>query len=467
MHGFFTRKLIGALATIVWIQGGIVHAGVYHVSQDGHDANSGRSWDQAWRTLEHAGETAQAGDVVIIRKGREPYQYLPVKNSGSRGNPIIFRGEGKDNLPVITGGVKETNWSPSEIPGLWHVRTSARPIVVLEDKQPIMPATTRECTDGSWYWEKGELAYRPTRGGARDHEVWRAAVGGGIQVGNNSWIIIEDFECWLGQGACVGIDKGSNNIVRGIHARWYARGIQIRGGHHNLVEAGIFEYNREGIYLLNNAASNTIRDSKSIHNGNWPLWGKGDRSGIAMGEVGVNPGNSIINNEVAFNGGPNSDPGLIAFWAPETVIQGNDVHDNYSGGILIGVQSHRSSAIGNRVYRNGKEAVLAGEGNVSGLSVRRSRGAIVRENVIRDNYVSLSDSGRYADRTGGGLDLKGNKGDEMRGIQLLDNVVCGTQNGPNLYLSPEPDTTGLVLQDLGPSKCTSELNKLKPNLTVR
>lgn len=459
MHGFVTRKLIGVVATLVWIPSTVVHAGVYHVSQDGHDANNGLSWNQAWRTLEHAGETARAGDLVIVRKGREPYQYLPVKNSGSQGNPIIFRGEDRNNLPVITGGTKESNWRPSEIPGVWHVRTSAMPIVLLEDQQPLTPAKTRECVDGNWYWGNGELAYRPSRGGGRDHEVWRATVGGGIQLGNNSWIIIEDFECWLGQGACVGIDKGSNNIIRGIHARWYARGIQIRGGHHNLVEASTFEYNREGVYLLNNAASNTVRDSKSIHNGNWPLWEKGDRSGIAIGEVGVNVGNSIINNEVAFNGGPNSDPGLIAFWAPETMVQGNDVHDNYSGGILIGILSHRSTAIGNRVYRNGREAVLGGEGNVSGLSVRRSGGVTVKENEILHNYVSLSDPDRYADRAGGGLDLKGNKKDDMRGIQIINNVVCGTQNGPNLYLSPEPDITGLLLREPGSSQCTSEAGK--------
>lgn len=456
MHDFLTRNLIGFLTVVILIQSGMAHGAVYHVSQDGHDANNGHSWEQAWRTLAHAGETARAGDLVIVRKGREPYKYLSVKHSGSQENPIVFRGEDKNNLPVITGGVKESSWSPSDIQGVWRIRTSANPIVLLEDQQPLTPAKTRECVDGNWYWENGDLAYRPSRGVPRDHEVWRAAHGGGIQLGNNSWIIVENFECWLGQGACVGIGQGSNNIIRGIHARWYARGIQIRGGHHNLIEAGVFEYNREGIYLLNNAASNTVKDSKSIHNGNWPLWKKGDRSGIAIGEVGVNVGNSIINNEVAFNGGPNSDPGLIAFWAPETMIHGNDVHDNYYGGILIGILSHRSTAIGNRVYRNGKEAVLAGEGNVSGLSVRRSGGVTVKENEIYDNYVSLSDPDRYVDRTGGGLDLKGNKEDEMRGIELIDNVVCRTQNGPNLYLSREPDTTGLVLREPVQTKCQSE-----------
>jgi hypothetical protein len=466
MHGFFTRKLIGAIATLVWIQAGVVQAGVYHVSQDGHDTNNGLSWDKAWRTLEHAGETARAGDLVIVRKGSEPYQYLPVKHSGSQGNPISFRGEDRNNPPVITGGVRESNWRLSDLKGVWRARTSAKPIVVMEDQRPLVPAKTRECSDGNWYWENGELLYRPTMGEPYDHDVWRAASGGGIQLGNSSWIIIEDFECWLGQGTCVGIEKGSHNVIRRVHARWYARGVQIRGGHHNLVEAGTFEYNREGVYLLNNAARNTIRDSKSMHNGNWPLWERGDRSGIAIGEVGVNVGNSIINNEVAFNGGPNSDPGLIAFTAPETTIEDNDVHDNYYGGILIGIHSHRSSAIGNSVYRNGKDAVLAGEGNVSGLSVRRSGGVIVRRNKIRDNYVSLSDPGRYVDRSGGGLDLKGNKEDEMRGIQFIDNVVCGTQNGPNLSLSREPDTTGLVLRDSESSQCASELNK-PTNLTIR
>lgn len=440
--------LVSLAVILVMAYSGPAQSTTYYVSQDGaDDRNSGLGWAQAWRSLEHAGQTARAGDLVIVRRGSEPYLYLPVGHSGSKAEPIVFRGESKSSLPVVTGGIKESGWEPSDTQGVWRVKTSASPILLMEDGIPLVEATSRFCSDGHWYWQNGELMYRPSIGKPSNHDVWRASTGGGIQLGNNSWILVEDFECWLGQGACISIDEGSYNAIRGLHAQWYARGVQIRRGHHNAVQDGLFENNREGVYLLNGAAQNTIRDSKIMHNGNSPTWKRGDRSGIAIGEVGVNIGNQLIANEVAFNGGPNSDPGLIAYSAPETLITGNNVHDNYSGGILIGILSDHSSAVGNRVVQNGGPAVLSGEGNVSGLSVRRSGGVTVSNNEVLDNYVSPSDSDRYVDRTGGGIDHKGNKGDDMRGNKFINNIVCGTKNGPDLYLSPLPDNTGLVLQE--------------------
>ena len=438
--------LVSLAGMFVMGYSGPAQSTTYYVSQDGGDRNSGLGWAQAWRTLEHAGNTARAGDIVIVRKGSEPYHYLPVSHSGSKTEPIVFRGEAKDSLPVVTGGLKESHWKPSNTQGVWMIKTSANPILVMEDGKPLVAATSISCNDGQWYWGNGELRYRPSSGEPNNHDVWRASTGGGIQLGNNSWVVVEDFECWIGQGACIGIEKGSYNVIRGIHAQWYARGVQIRGGHHNDVEDGLFENNREGVYLLDGAAQNIIQGSKVIHNGNSPTWKKGDRSGIAIGEVGVNIGNQLLANEVAFNGGPNSDPGLIAYSAPETSINGNYVHDNYCGGILIGISSDRSSAISNRVVHNGELAVLSGEGNVSGLSVRRSGGVTVSNNDVRNNHVSLSDSNRYVDRTGGGIDLKGNALDDMRGNKFIGNNVCGTKNGPDVYLSPKPDITGLIFQ---------------------
>lgn len=440
--------LVSLAVILVMIYSGPAKSTTYYVSQDGaDDRNSGLGWTQAWRTLEHAGQTARAGDLVIVRRGSEPYLYLPVGHSGSKAEPIVFRGESKNSLPVVTGGIKESRWEPSDTQGVWRVKTSASPILVMEDGKPLVAATSRSCSDGHWYWGNGELMYRPSSGEPSNHDVWRASTGGGIQLGNNSWILVEDFECWLGQGACIGIDGGSYNVMRGIHAQWYGRGVQIRRGHHNVVQDGFFENNREGVYVLDGAAHNTIRDSKVMRNGNSPTWKTGDRSGIAIGEIGVNIGNQLIDNEVAYNGGPNSDPGLIAFGAPETLIEGNYVRDNYSGGILIGILSDRSSAVGNRVVRNGKLAVLSGEGNVSGLSVRRSGRVTVSNNEVLYNSVSPSDVNRYDDRTGGGLDLKGKKGDDMRETKFIDNIVCGTKNGPDVYLSPLPNITGLVFQE--------------------
>lgn len=434
-------KSLLVLTYLLCVQLPFAFSATYYVSQDaGSNANDGLSWGSPWKTMAYAAQIVTAGDTVVVRKSATPYFAMTLSSSGLAGSPIVVKGEDSLNPPIVTGGIKETGWVPSVESGVWEISTGAHPIVILEDGVPLVKATSATLMDGQWFWLSGKLYYRPTSVSPANHDVWRAAQGGGVQIGHQSWIVVENISCWVGQGYCVGIETGSHNVVRRVSSQFYARGVQVRGGSHNLVEGGVFEYNREGVYLLTNASYNEVRQVKARHNGNWPTWASGDRSGILVGEDGTNVGNRLIANEVAFNGGPNSDHGVVAYHAPDTVIQGNYVHDNYSGGIMVGVFSHGSSAIANRVIHNGKEAVLSGLGNVSGLTIRRSKDVLVKGNQVLNNYVSLSDPDRYVDRMSGGIDLKGNAGDDMTGIQFIDNISCGTKNGPNVYLSTVPNT---------------------------
>lgn len=420
--------------------GALADASTYYVSNDsGNNANDGLSWDTAWKTIAYAGQVVEAGDTVIVRKSVNPYLTATLVHSGTPTAPITFRGEIPSDPPVVTGGLRETGWVPSGDVGIWKMTTGAQPLVVMEDGIPLPPATSPDCIDGNWFWLASELRYKPTTMDPANHEVWRSSIGGGIQLGAQSWVVIQDFACWLGQGACIGIDSGTHNVIRGIHSQWYARGIQIRGGTNNVIEGGVFEFNREGVYLLTGASYNTVRGAKVIHNGNAPTWTKGDRAGIAVGENGVNVGNRLIGNEVAFNGGKNSDVGLIVYEAPWSLVQSNDVHDNFSGGIMVAAFSDNVTVIANRVIHNGKDAVLSEIGSVSGLSIRRSKNALVQGNQVLNNYVSLSPANVYADQISGGIDLKGNVGDDMTGIQFIDNISCGTKNGPDIYLSTLPN----------------------------
>jgi len=55
-------------------------ARIFVVSPQGNDANAGTSADQAWKTLKKAADTAQAGDLVLIREGTYAEQLAPVNN---------------------------------------------------------------------------------------------------------------------------------------------------------------------------------------------------------------------------------------------------------------------------------------------------------------------------------------------------------------------------------------------------
>ena len=68
----------------------------YYVTQTGNNKNTGMSWDNSWRTLQHASDKASTGDAAIIRKGPEYYSGFIINNTGEKGKSITFMGENSD-----------------------------------------------------------------------------------------------------------------------------------------------------------------------------------------------------------------------------------------------------------------------------------------------------------------------------------------------------------------------------------
>jgi Ca2+-binding RTX toxin-like protein len=62
----------------------------FFVATNGNDANDG-SFANPWRTLQHAADTVQAGDLVTVRAGN--YAGFDLWTDGTAANPITFRGE--------------------------------------------------------------------------------------------------------------------------------------------------------------------------------------------------------------------------------------------------------------------------------------------------------------------------------------------------------------------------------------
>jgi hypothetical protein len=87
--------------------------GTKYVSTTGSDSNPGTS-ALPWRTIQHAADTAVAGDTVIIRAGT--YQeYVNITRGGTTGNPITFQGEksGSTHLTIVD--------PTREVPHSWAV----------------------------------------------------------------------------------------------------------------------------------------------------------------------------------------------------------------------------------------------------------------------------------------------------------------------------------------------------------
>jgi parallel beta-helix repeat protein len=447
------RRQFFLLMCLVISAGGAppAYSETYYVWKDrGNDGNAGDSWDNAWKTLIHAGKRAVAGDTVIVRKSAEPYRYLRVENSGTRADPIIFRGESANEPPVIAGAERVTRWAASGVNGVWRTEAKHAVHMLVEDGEAVLKASSNACADGGWFWKDGVLFYRPTKGLPDSHIVWRQSTGGSISIKENSWITVENLSCWISGGACVSINGGHHNTVRNIRAKWCWRGVDITNeAHYNLIEGAQVTENWEGIYVRLGSSFNVVRKCTVLRNGNPPLYTSRDRHAIGLGERGDTRGNIIEECEVAYNGGPPDNVAVIAFRAPESVFRNNYVHDNYGSGIFITLDSHGSVVSGNKVTRNGVAAVTAGIPGISAVAVRNSKQVSVIGNRIEDNHVSRDNiypnvyKGPH-----GALDIDSAVQawkTDMSGLRIENNVVTGTVGGPDVHISRNPDLSGIVI----------------------
>jgi parallel beta-helix repeat protein len=423
------------------------NAANYYVAQTGSNRSSGTSWDSAWRTLEHAGKMAGPGDTVTIRKGAEPYRYLPIGNSGTEGKSIVFRGELPTDRPIITGARRIDKWRKSEHPGVWRSSYEKKVTMLMEDGNYLGPADSPRCLRGGWYWDGEQIYYRPSDESPDKHEIWINGASGGAVMRSQSWLELRDLHFWFGGGAGVSIKNGHHILIDNVRVEWHWRGIDLQGNStHNIVDGCDVSNNREGIYLSFGASHNAVRNCSVTNNGNLPIWTEGDRAGIAIGVKGPNRGNVIENNEVSYNGGTYSDPGLIAYEAPDTIIRNNNVHHNYGNGLYVTIHSDGSRVVGNRVAFNGIPAIQSGEKGVAGLSIRVSRDVLVENNHIINNHVSR-DSRWPGKGLGprGGLDVQGLPGQDMTNLVFRNNIISGTVGGPDFYINPAPDLRGLKI----------------------
>jgi parallel beta-helix repeat protein len=423
-------------------------AQTYYVSSTGDDRNPGISWKQAWKHLQHAADRVLPGDTVVIRRSDKPYAGFRIARSGDVTRPITFKGELSDNPPTISAAIPHTAWTGPDAQGVWRSTAVGKPSHFKENNYFLEKASSPSCDDGRWHWKDNVLYYRPSRGVPADHIVWRDR-GIGIHIGDHSWIVLEDLNLLAGMGAGITIDKGSHNTVRRVHAKWYWRGINVRGGSHNLIEQCKVEGNQEGIYLERNSSYNTIRNCRAIHNGNLPYWTSGDRHAIAIGgdvkEAAI--ANVVDSCEIAYNGGPPETVALIAFHAPRTVFNNNYVHDNYGSAAMVSIGSDSSRITSNRIIKNGSMAVKDGHAGIYALGIWGSRNVTVMHNKVLDNTVSYHSRWPGVHRgPKGGLDIReAGQRHDMRGIVIQDNEISGTRGGPNIYISSVPDTSDIVI----------------------
>lgn len=220
-----------------------------YVSPSGNDGNPGTSPGAALRTIQHAADLAQAGDLVVIQPGvyRES---VTVHGSGTAAQPIVFRGNGAGAIldgadAAIAAGV---TWTPAA-GGTWsrvtgfetgHVVTEAGRLYrygSVGDLQGLAAGAP-----GGFYFDGTTLYLKFADASApASHTVHVARLEDGFYVNGLAYVRIENLEIR---------HYGSGDYGKGVYLRFSSdcavrscrihevgsAGVWVKGGERHLVE---------------------------------------------------------------------------------------------------------------------------------------------------------------------------------------------------------------------------------------
>ena len=232
-----------------------------YVAPTGSDGNSGTNPSQPLKTIQHAADVSQPGDLVSIGAGIY-YENVHVSTSGTDSAPIVFRGsagavvDGSD--PAIANGV---TWT-SRGNGVWSYAAGYSTDLVVTDQGRLFDYTTL-----------AELELLPA-----------GAPGGSYADGTNVYVKLSDGSSPAQRQMHVSrydagfyVDGASNVRIQNLEIRYYGsdeygRGVYLRYANQCEVSgSNLHENGATGVWLKGGARNlvedNDIGDSSII---GWP-----------------------------------------------------------------------------------------------------------------------------------------------------------------------------------------------------
>jgi hypothetical protein len=107
--GLLAKRLLSILFAVLFTCSAMAAGTTYYVATDGNDNNDGKSQKTPFRRIQKAAEILQSGDTCLIRGGEYREKIIP-RNGGTSDNTRIVYMNFADEMPVIKGSERVSNW---------------------------------------------------------------------------------------------------------------------------------------------------------------------------------------------------------------------------------------------------------------------------------------------------------------------------------------------------------------------
>ncbi len=364
---------------------------VYYVDgNNGSDHNTGLSTTSAWKSLDKANSSVQAGDTVYIREAVYNDRIYP-QNSGTEGAMITYKAY-ENEEPVIDRSELLTGWNLHSGSIYWTNYSNEWAIGIWEDTYEQsgyycdywIRDSLQEVDGPGKYWRDttNRRYYVWTKDGDNPNShTMRTSVGGGTGFSRN-YVVVDGISFrFVTRGAD---HPGSYCIFKNLKIEYaLAFGINVGGHHNQILDNVIFHVGSwyrdegDGIHLNNYSHHNLVSGndvSLTAHN---PITSKGQAYGPAhhnivqnnivhdSGSSGLNPNRHTYNEVWRFNISYSNTGAGIQTDAQFNIVSHNLLYDNVFAGILLyavnGEKTENNRFFNNVCANNNDEGIFLGD----------------------------------------------------------------------------------------------------------
>lgn len=355
-------------------------ARTFYVAQDGNDVNPGTK-RAPFRTIQHAADLAQPGDVISVRAGIYRERVSPPRGGTSDAKRITYQAASGEKV-IITGADEITNW----VQVMGDVWTKSLPNSFFETFNPY-----RDVIHGDWFDPKGRV-----------HHTGKVYIDGeGLAEAASLDDVLNgsaDEALWFGR-------------VDATHTTIWAQFKDGDPNRHHVeinVRQTVFYPEKTGInyitvrgFILENAATQWAPPTAEQTGVIGPHWSKGwiiennvvrnsICSGISLGKYGDEWDNTSANTAQGYV--KTIQRALANGWSRDRIghhsIRNNTIYNCGQAGIVGSLGGAFSTITGNSVYNIHVGQTFAGE-EIAAIKLHAAVDVLISHNNIYDAPLGM------------------------------------------------------------------------------